>query len=108
MRNVYWQTQEPTNIDEKLFVGLYADDGTLVASSDELPIGNALGTSRWSPGEILREPVRLNIPPRVNAGNYVLRVMLYNPLTNEPLAAKPSEWVVENSQVKLATVGIEK
>jgi len=106
--NVYWQSQEPTNIDERLFVGLYADNGTLVASSDELPVGNALGTSRWSPGEILREPVRLNIPPSVTPGNYILRVMLYNPLTNEPLTAKPSEWVAEDSQVKLTTVRIEK
>ncbi len=105
--DVYWQAQEPTNIDQRLFAGLFAENGNLVARSDETPLGNALGTARWTPGEILRAPVRLMVPTAVPPGNYILRVALYNPLTNEPLDAQ-GEWVVENSQIKLTNVRMGK
>jgi hypothetical protein len=106
--DIYWQAQQPANIDEHLYVGLFAADGTPVASTDDVPLGNALGTSRWSPGEILREPVRLIVPANTPPGDYVLRVALYNPLTNEPLAAPPGEWVVANDQIVLTNVRVEK
>ncbi len=106
--DVYWQAQQPTNIDVHLYVGLFAANGTPVASTDDVPLGNALGTSRWSPGEILREPARLIVPANTPPGDYVLRVALYNPLTNEPLGAPPGEWVAENGQVVLTNVRVEK
>ncbi len=106
--DVYWQAQQPTNIDEHLYVGLFAADGAPVASTDDVPLGNALGTSRWSPGDIWREPVRLIVPPNTLPGDYVLRVALYNPLTNEPLAAPPGAWVAENGQSVLSSVRVEK
>lgn len=104
--NLYWQANEPTNVDAHLFVGLYAADGTLCAGTEEIPLGNGLGTSRWAPGELLREPVRLLIPARTNPGNYILRVVLYNPLTNEPLAASTAEWVTEDNQIQLTAVTV--
>jgi hypothetical protein len=106
--NLYWQAKEPTNIDTHLFIGLYAEDGTLVASHNEIPIGNALGTARWTPGEILREPVRLTIPAHLSPGIYNLRATLYNPLTNEPLAARAGANVVNDSQIVLAQIAIER
>jgi uncharacterized membrane protein len=82
---LYWRARVATNVDERLFVGLYSERGELVASTSELPIGNALGTSRWSSGEVLREPIRLGVPLGLATGRYVLRVALYDPYTNEPL-----------------------
>ena len=105
---IYWQPKEPTNIDAQLFVGLFAEDGALVASTNEIPIGNARGTSRWMPDEILREPARLNTSRDLASGRYILRVSLYNPLTHEPLQVPSGEWVVDNAQIRLANVEIEK
>jgi len=105
---LYWQAREATNTDARLFVGLFAADGALVASSDELPIGNARGTSRWSPGEILRDPIRVRVPANLAPGEYVLRIALYDPRTHEPLDPASSEWVRENGQVELTTVFIGK
>ena len=106
--DLYWQAQQPTNIDEHLYVGLFATDGKPVASTDDVPLGDALGTSRWSPGEVLREPVRLIVPANVPPGDYVLRVAMYDPLTNEPLAAPPGKWVAANDQIVLTAVRVEK
>jgi hypothetical protein len=106
--NLYWQAQQPTNIDQQVYIGLFASDGTVVPSSAEIPIGNAFGTSRWAPGEILRAPACLIIPKNVVAGEYVLRVALYNPRTNESLAVLPSELVTANGQIKLTNVRVER
>ena len=76
-----------------------------MAAGDEMPIGNAWGTSRWTPGEILREPVRLKISARVAPGIYTLRVALYDPRTNEPLAAR-GEGAMETGQVQIAVIQI--
>jgi len=105
---VYWQAREPTNVDARLYIGLFAADGAVVASSDEIPIGNALGTSRWTPGEILRQPIRLRVPANSASGDYVLRVALYNPLTNETLAPSSQEFVTENGQIVLTRVRVDK
>jgi len=105
--DLYWQAQQPTNIDEHLYLGLFAADGKPVAAADETPLGNALGTSRWSPGEIWREPARLIVPANTPPGDYVLRVALYDPLRNEPLDAEKSEWVTENGQIVLTNVRVE-
>ena len=104
--DLYWQAQQPTNIDEHLYVGLFAADGKPAASTDDVPLGDVLGTSRWSPGEIMREPVRLIVPANVAPGDYVLHVSMYNPLTNEPLAAPPGEWVAANDQIVLTDVHV--
>ncbi len=106
--NLYWQAREPTNVDARLYVALFAQDGVLVASSDEMPIGNAWGTSRWTPGEILREPIRVIVPQNIAPGEYVLRVALYNPLTNEMLAASKNEFVTASGQIVLMNVQVEK
>ncbi|MCX7841169.1 MAG: hypothetical protein N2559_17160, partial [Anaerolineae bacterium] len=93
-------------VDARLYIGLFASDGTVVASSDEIPIGNALGTARWTPGEILRHPIRLRVPSHITAGEYVLRVALYNPLTNEMLVASPSEFVTADGYIVLTRVRV--
>ncbi len=101
---LYWRARQATNVDERLYMGLYSADGERVASTSELPIGNALGTSRWSGDEVLRDPVRLVLPANLSPGDYVLRVALYNPYTNEPLESEPGPWIAEDSQIELTLV----
>ena len=105
---LYWQAKEPTNVDAHLYIGLFAQDGNLVTSSDEIPVGNALGTSRWTPNQVMRDPIRLRVPANVAPGNYVLRVALYNPLNNETLDAPPGQWITEHGQIVLTSVRVEK
>ncbi|MCI0475404.1 MAG: hypothetical protein L0Y55_04100, partial [Anaerolineales bacterium] len=106
--DLYWQAREPTNVDARLYIGLFAPDGAVAASSDEIPIGNALGTSRWTPGETLRQPIRLRVPKNIAPGDYVLRVALYNPLTNEMLSAPSGEFVTASGQIILTQVRVEQ
>ncbi len=104
---LYWRAKQPTNVDEHVFVGLFSENGKLVASADEAPLGNALGTSRWLPEEIMREPLRLVVPANVPPGKYFMRIAMYDPFTNEPLTGENSEWVAEKSQIKITEVRVE-
>jgi len=107
--NLYWRAKEATNVDARVFIGLFGEDDTLAAQTDELPLGNGLGTSRWGSEEIMREPGRVIAPAARNLprGNYTLRIQMYNPLTNEPMRAEKSEWVVNDSEIIITTVRIE-
>ena len=103
---LYWQAVQPTNVDEHLFVGLYSTTGQLVAASSELPLGNALGTSRWSKDEIIRDPIRIDIPTGLALGDYRLHIAMYNPFTNEPLDPDKTPWTTQNGQIDLMDVHI--
>jgi hypothetical protein len=103
--NLYWRARRQTNVDAHLFVGLYSESGELIASTSEVPIGNALGTSRWTE-EVLREPVRLATPAGLVPGNYRLQVALYDPFTNESLVPEPGEWVAQGNQIVLTGVQV--
>lgn len=105
--DLYWRAKEPTNVDAHLTLGLFREDGTLAAAADQLPLGNGLGTSRWGPEEIMREPARLIAPKNLPLGKYTLRISMYNPLTNEPMQAEKSGWVVNDSQIMIGTVAVE-
>lgn len=105
--NLVWRAKEATNADMRIFVGLFTEDGKLAASTSEQPLGNGLGTSRWGSDEVMREPVRLIAPKNIPRGNYLLRIAMYNPFTNEPLEAEKSEWVTEGSQIRISTVRIQ-
>jgi uncharacterized membrane protein len=104
--DLYWQAHEPTNVDDHVYIGMYGADGRAVASTDDVPLGNALGTSRWTPDQVMHEPVRLMVPVSVPPGNYVLRVAMYNPLTDEPLDAGTSPWAAGNGQINLTQVEV--
>ncbi len=103
---LYWSALQPTNVDERLFVGLYSEEGQLAASTSELPIGNALGTSRWAANEIWSEPVRLHLPAQLPPGGYALRIALYDPYRKETLDPEPGVWVTPEGQILLSRISI--
>lgn len=105
--NLFWRAKEATNADMRVFIGLFTEDGKLAASTSEQPLGNGLGTSRWGSDEVMREPVRLITPKNIPRGNYLLRISMYNPFTNEPLVAEKSESVTEGNQIRISSVRIE-
>lgn len=56
----------------------------LVAQSDEWPLGSLLLTPSWPRDAVLRHPMRLRLPPGLDAGRYRLDVQLYDPTTVQP------------------------
>ena len=82
---LYWQPLQTLNLNYQLSLQVLGSNGKLVAQHDETPLGDALPTSRWRPGEIYREPVRVLLPKDVAPGDYTVIVKLYNLSTGEVL-----------------------
>ena len=81
-----WRVEDSLANDYTVFVHLLTADGSLVAQSDAAPHWVAQWpTSRWAQGEVVLDGHRLPLPSDLPAGEYRLRVGLYDWQTLERL-----------------------
>jgi hypothetical protein len=78
---LYWHALQPVPFDYKVFVHLFAPDGQLSAQHDGPPVDWSYPTTRWRPGETIRDEHLLTIDPSVLRGDYVLSIGLYDTAT---------------------------
>lgn len=94
---LYWQPQQTLDVNYHTSVQITGEGDRKIAQFDEMPLGNALPATRWQPGRVYREPVRLTLDPQAAPGAYTVRAILYNPNTGEPVG----------EPVAIATIVIE-
>jgi hypothetical protein len=84
---LYWQptAAAPPPRDYSVYVHLLAPDGTLLRAFDGEMAGGAYPTRFWRPGESLLDYRILRVPEDIPPGPAVLRIGLYDPLSNERL-----------------------
>lgn len=82
---LYWQATKAPDRDYTVFNHLLDARGRLVLGQDNFPLRNQYPTSWWNPGEIVRDPYTLSLPPDLEPGRYTLRVGLYQVDTGERL-----------------------
>jgi hypothetical protein len=81
--NLYWLAIDPANEDYYHFVHLVKpESGEIVAQHDSMPLNNSFPTSQWTAGEIVKDPVQLDLTT-VPAGQYEISVGLYQILDDE-------------------------
>jgi hypothetical protein len=82
---LYWHAQAPVPVDYKVFVHLLGpeDEQIPVAQDDSLPVDWTYPTTRWRPGETIRDEHLLVVPPSAPRGDYWLFVGLYDSETGE-------------------------
>jgi hypothetical protein len=77
---LYWQALSAGQADFSHFVHLLdPETDTVVAQHDAMPRQNSYPTSQWTAGEIVSDPLMLDLK-RVPPGNYLLAVGLYYPI----------------------------
>ena len=80
---LYWLAVDPGNEDYYHFVHLIdTASGEILAQHDSMPRNNSYPTSQWTAGEIVTDPVQLDLS-EVLAGQYELFVGLYQSLGDE-------------------------
>jgi len=80
---LYWLAVDPGNEDYSHFVHLIdTASGEILAQHDSMPRNNSYPTSQWMAGEIVTDPVQLDLS-EVPAGQYELFVGLYQSLGDE-------------------------
>jgi hypothetical protein len=80
---LYWHALQSVPLDYKVFVHLFAPDGQLLAQHDSPPINWSYPTTRWLPGETIRDEHVLIIDPSAPRGDYVLSAGLYDTATGK-------------------------
>jgi hypothetical protein len=75
---LYWKTLADMDIPYSVFVHLLGSDGQVVAGHDGQPVGGTRPTTGWVPGEFIADPHDVIIPERLEPGEYVIEVGLYD------------------------------
>ncbi|HFD39150.1 MAG TPA: DUF2079 domain-containing protein [Anaerolineae bacterium] len=84
----YWQAQQRMTISYTVFVQLLDRAGRVRAQVDSIPQGGGYPTLWWLPGEIVADPIRLELPPGAPPDADRLIVGLYDPLTGQRLIVR--------------------
>ena len=88
---LYWQADEPIDNSYKVFLHLQdAQSGEIMAQSDAIPRDWTYPTTRWQPGEVVRDVVILPIE-NVPQGVYEINVGLYDEQNSERLPLASAE-----------------
>ncbi len=74
------------NLDTNFQVSLRLVDaaGNLIVALDRAPRAGFHPTTHWQPGEVVEDRYALALPATLRAGDYQLRVLLYDPADNKP------------------------
>ncbi len=99
-----WQAIQSPGQGYTVFVHLTRADGSPVAQHDGLPANGTRPTDTWSPGDQIADVHQLSIPPDTPAGEYWLRVGMYDeagrlPVTNAGQATAADDAIVLQSIV---------
>jgi 4-amino-4-deoxy-L-arabinose transferase-like glycosyltransferase len=82
---LYWQATRPLPADYTVFVHLLDAQGAKAAQRDVAPLGGTLPTSRWQPGQLLRDDQDLLVPAETPPGAYRLVAGMYDAATLAPI-----------------------
>jgi hypothetical protein len=76
-----WRIQEPVSDSLVMYVHLIREDVELVAQRDAVPGNGLFPVQDWQPGELVRDQFALLLPPSLPAGEYEVRVGIYDATT---------------------------
>jgi hypothetical protein len=74
---LFWQALKPVDADYTVFVHLRDEEGATPTQRDGQPFDGLYPTSRWQPGDVVVQPVDMDLPPDLPAGTYKWYVGLY-------------------------------
>jgi hypothetical protein len=87
---LYWRAEQPLNYNYHVSLQILGPAEQKIGQLDEEPLGNTLPMTRWEPGKVYPEPMRLRIDPNAAPGEYSARVVVYNPASGESLGEPAS------------------
>ncbi|MFQ6100125.1 MAG: ArnT family glycosyltransferase [Anaerolineae bacterium] len=101
---VYWQALAPMETYYQVFVQLY--EGAMWGQLDITPGCGALPTTRWEPGQIVRDEYTVPLAPSTPAGEIPLNVGMYSLDTVERLPIYGPDGAFVGDALQLALVRV--
>lgn len=74
---LYWESVTAVAENYKVFIHIVDENDTIVAQADRLPVNGLAPTWRWQPGDLVRDPYQIPLPPDLLPGRYQVQVGLY-------------------------------
>jgi hypothetical protein len=100
-----WEAKRQANEDYVVFVHMVDSSGQLVANHDGVPGNGRFPTKAWQPGIVIPDTHSILIPAELPAGEYLLKVGLYDPDTGERLTATAADGTVsDDNSIPLSTI----
>jgi hypothetical protein len=93
---LYWETLAAVAEDYDVFVHVIDKNGQLVAQADNEPVASLAPTGRWQPGDLIRDPYRVDWPADLPSGIYTINVGMYLRQNGARLPAEADQ-VTENA-----------
>jgi hypothetical protein len=92
---VKWQALRPLSQDYTVFFHIQTADGALWGQQDAMPKGNAAPTSRWRPGQVVDDLLRVQLRAAAPiGGDYRYLLGLYQWQTGQRLRTATDDKVV--------------
>lgn len=88
---LYWQARVAVVGDFKVFVHVFAPDGTLAAQSDAVPVYWTYPTTAWQPGETIRDVHVIPLDAELPRGDYRVLAGMYDPATGARLPLRDAQ-----------------
>ncbi len=85
---LFWRCDRPVDRDYTVFTHALDSNGQVRAQTDQPPLEGARPTSRWEPGEIIRDRFVLSLNSDSPPGQYSVEVGLYDFSTGKRLAVR--------------------
>lgn len=101
---LYWEALEPMQTSYQIFTHLY--DGTMWGQHDSAPGCGLWPTTRWEPGQWVRDDHVLSIAPDAPAGEIPLWIGMYDLGSGARLPVTQFEGQVREGAVRLTTVNL--
>jgi hypothetical protein len=103
---LYWKTLSRMERVYSVFNHLVAPGGTLLTQQDGWPQQGTYHTSQWLPGEVVEDHYTIRVPQNGPAGEYKLRVGMYDAATGERLLIAVDGTPVPGRYVELTPVTV--
>jgi hypothetical protein len=103
----YWQALRTATRDYAVFVH-FQRDGKVRFRHDHAPLEGAYPTSRWQPGEVVRESVELVTPPDLEAGRYEIVLGLWDPEARRRLPVTATGLPHRRDRVVIGSAVVER
>ena len=100
---LYWQPTMPIAQNYVVFVHLFDASGNFIANHDSPPRNASYITRSWEPGVVVEDVHPIVLPDGLTAGTYVVKVGMYDGVTQERLAVIGG--VGANSAESTVTIG---
>jgi hypothetical protein len=87
-----WRTYQKIERDLTVFVHLVDGDGQIVAQRDQRPFNGRWPVQVWQPGQVYSDLHNLDLPVPLPAGDYDIRLGLYDGAEREQLSAREGDY----------------